>query len=159
MLRFVALLALGACAAHAPPVANRETVTTYRITPAEIPGGEGMHSMSHSSTKVAGQLAIRGDRATLALDLETDVGYVHCNFDPRTTMQACAPPDAKDTHTHEHLELAGTATRTGDTIAFALSARDVHATLTCRDAGAKLACELDRLGVFGPRPAALELVR
>src|SRR5262249_3209951 len=89
---------LAACASAPQPIHNTNaTPTRYKLEPVRLHGGEGRHSMAQSWTTVAGSLELSKLGATLNLDMTFETSFVHCNPELMgNTMQACAPPDAKD---------------------------------------------------------------
>jgi hypothetical protein len=132
--------AAAACAGPVRPAitGNRnDAATRYTMQPVMLRGGEGPHSASHSSTVVAGTLELAGGRAALRLELQTARSYIRCPKEWRdgtvSTMQACAPDDAKDSTTNSRIGLAGEARWEAGT----LSAR-------LRDGGRTIGLRCDR---------------
>ncbi len=92
-------LAFAACApasrpASTPgssPITNQQPITRFQLHPVHVPGPEGRHSSSQSSSELTGSLELVGDRARLVLEIETSVGYIGCPSDPkfRPAHQAC----------------------------------------------------------------------
>ena len=129
------LAVFAACTApvHAV-VANAVPVTRYVLQPTREPGGEGMHSAWHTSSRTEGTLEIRGHRAVLVLETTASRDPISCQPDP-SLIQACAPAGAKSSTTTFRTVLEGTWTGTGAQL-------DGHA-LACATSRFGLRCTLD----------------
>lgn len=151
-------LLLAACASAPRPLTNtNSTPTRYTLEPVRLHGGEGMHSMAQSWTTVAGSLEMSQMKATLRLDMTVETSFVHCN--PAlmgNTMQACAPPDAKDETSTRSLALTGDARHENGRLVITVREDDQAATLTCDETSKQLACSIDDeytlFGRVGQRP-------
>jgi hypothetical protein len=137
-------LLLVACASAPRPLSNtNSTPTRYTLEPVRLHGGEGMHSMSQSWTTVAGSLEMSQMKATLKLDMTTSRSFIHCPANMGNTMQACAPPDAKDTTSTRSLALTGDARHENGRLVISVREDDQAATLTCDESGKTLSCTVD----------------
>src|SRR5512143_147291 len=141
-------LVLAACSSAPRPIANSSSVPTrYALEPLQLHGGEGMHSMSQSWTTVAGSLEMHAKQATLHLAMTTERSFVHCPKEWQdgsvSTMQACAPPDAKDTTSTASLALTGETRRENGQLVISVREDDRAATLACDEHGRTLACTID----------------
>jgi len=149
---------LAACSSAPRPIHNtNSTPTRYTLEPMRLHGGEGRHSMAQSWTTVAGSLELSQMKATLNLDMTVETSFVHCNRELMgNTMQACAPPDAKDKTSTRTLALTGDARHENGQLVISVREDDQAATLTCDETSKQLTCSVDDeytlFGRVGQRP-------
>jgi hypothetical protein len=163
MIRIASLAVLLAACSSAPrPIKNTsDTPTRYTLAPLHLRGNEGMHSASHSSTTVAGTLEMIQTKATLRLDMTHSTSFVHCpaEWQAAYSMQACAPPDAKEETSTHSLALTGDTRLENGRLVISVREDDQAATLTCDQKGKTLACTIDDeytlFGRVGQRPDTL----
>ena len=101
------------------------------------------------------------DRATLQLDFTSERSFIHCptawQGQQVSTMQPCAPPDAKDSTSTSTLAMLGQARRDHDGLTISVREGKREMTLVCTEQGQTLACSLDDgdgsvFGFVGDRP-------
>jgi hypothetical protein len=144
-IRLVPIALLVACGATPHPIANAaRDPARYPLQPISLSGGEGLHSAWHSSTLVTGTLELAAERAALHLALTTDASPVHCSPDMQgTSLQACAPADARSSRSTTSLEFDGDVAWSGDVVIASLHRGDLHAELRCTESVLGLACALE----------------
>jgi len=144
-IRLVPIALLAACATSPHPIANTSREPTrYPLQPIRLRGGEGLHSAWHSSTLVTGTLELVAERVALHLALATDESPVHCPPNLQgTSLQACAPSDARSTRSTTSLELEGDARWSGDTLTAHLHRDTLRAELRCTESVLGLSCALE----------------
>jgi hypothetical protein len=155
-------LLLGACSSAPRPIKNtNDTPTLYTLEPVKLLPAEGRHSARHTWTTISGSLEMNATQATLRLDVKTDSSFVHCpaDWDTRSSLQACARPEDKDTSRIETIALLGESRSENGKLVISVRADDRAATLTCDASGKKLAClvedEYTLFGRVGQRPETI----
>jgi hypothetical protein len=160
----MALLLVAACSSPArAPLGHQSATTRLSLQPIKLFGGEGRHSARHASSLVRGALELRGESATLVLDVDQEVSHVRCPPElVGKTMQQCADNSMRDARTQSKLTLRGEVRFADSGFSGRLTNGDRQLALTCRETVVGYACELGDQTVWGPigdRPARLVFVR
>lgn len=118
---------------------------SYRVEPFRQHDGMGRHSAYQSWTTYGGTLEIAADKVTLVLSMSTDTSAITCppDWNHRTSMQACAGPDAKSGTTASSLTLDGFSRWENGKLTISVRRQDTAVTLSCDAQSERLECSYD----------------